>query len=408
MASKTYLAFNCLFHLICISLGIYWSTMLVFRYMENEDTPKISYRKFHETLEDSYPEFTICFRQSNPDDTIYKERYLQEHSLDETKYQKYLRGDGGFWKKKQLVNLTSEIDFGTATLGVKKLIPFYNATYHDGSYLEGQFTVFNVTYQVPSRKCFTRRSDAIQSLSGLFRERMVLNLNSAAARIYVHYPNQVLRSVFGKGVAWKSIFSLNRDMLWETSEDGKTSTKIKQNGFELQLSQINVIKRRPNGKIPCNPDVSDDTRLWKEILQRAGCIPPYWKQINEGGNNLQLCGAKDDFEEIVYMAEKSNQDKKDILASVGTPCNEMRTRVDLKPVTPFLNDYKMKANETFVRILYMTDDYQELRNVRDFDKEMLWSNIGGFIGIFAGYGLLQVLIGILDIIAYFKPSKSKQ
>ena len=375
--------------------------------MENEDTPKISYKKFHETLDDRYPEFTICFRQSNPDDTIYKESYLQQNSLDETKYQKFLKGDDGIWKKKQTVNLSSEIDFGRATLGLKKLIPFYNATYHDGSYLEGQFTVFNATYQVPSRRCFTRRSDAIQSLSGLFRERMVLNLDSAAARIYVHYPNQILRSVFGKGVAWKSIFSLNRDMLWETNENG-TRKKIKQNGFELQLSQINVIKRRPNGKIPCNPDLSDDTRLWKKILQRVGCIPPYWKKFNEVGNNLQQCGTKEDYKEIIYMTEKSIKDKKDILASVGTPCNEMRTRVDLKSVAPFLNDYKMKDSETFVRILYMTDDYQELRNVRDFDMEMLWSNIGGFIGIFAGYGLLQVLIGLLDFIAYFKPSKSQQ
>ena len=40
--------------------------------------------------------------------------------------------------------------------------------------------------------------------------------------------------------------------------------------------------------------------------------------------------------------------------------------------------------------VYMEDFYQEIINVRDFGFESFWSGIGGFVGIFLGYSLLQI------------------
>ena len=80
-------------------------------------------------------------------------------------------------------------------------------------------------------KCFTRQSRVHQSQGTLFRETMILDLTVTSANIYIHFPEQVLRSVFGKGVSWKSVFTINNDML----SDG--------NSFAIQVSQINVIKK---------------------------------------------------------------------------------------------------------------------------------------------------------------------
>ena len=33
--------------------------------------------------------------------------------------------------------------------------------------------------------------------------------------------------------------------------------------------------------------------------------------------------------------------------------------------------------------------YQEILNVRDFGVDDLWGNIGGYVGIFCGYSILQ-------------------
>ena len=41
-------------------------------------------------------------------------------------------------------------------------------------------------------------------------------------------------------------------------------------------------------------------------------------------------------------------------------------------------------------IPYATDTFQEIRNVKDFGFETLWSSAGGFVGIFLGYSLLQI------------------
>ena len=34
--------------------------------------------------------------------------------------------------------------------------------------------------------------------------------------------------------------------------------------------------------------------------------------------------------------------------------------------------------------------FQEIENVRDFGFESCWSGIGGFVGIFVGYSLMQL------------------
>ena len=43
-----------------------------------------------------------------------------------------------------------------------------------------------------------------------------------------------------------------------------------------------------------------------------------------------------------------------------------------------------------LHISHNTEDFQEIVNVKAFDVETLWSSVGGFIGIFLGYSLLQV------------------
>ena len=55
--------------------------------------------------------------------------------------------------------------------------------------------------------------------------------------------------------------------------------------------------------------------------------------------------------------------------------------------------YEKKLDFGFHLVLdfvYMEDFYQEIINVRDFGFESFWSGIGGFVGIFLGYSLLQI------------------
>ena len=48
------------------------------------------------------------------------------------------------------------------------------------------------------------------------------------------------------------------------------------------------------------------------------------------------------------------------------------------------------------------ETYQEILNVKSFNVEALWSSIGGFVGIFLGYSLMQVPELIFNTVRYFK------
>ena len=45
--------------------------------------------------------------------------------------------------------------------------------------------------------------------------------------------------------------------------------------------------------------------------------------------------------------------------------------------------------ELLVKFMYQEHYYQELEYLPDFDLETFISNIGGFVGIFLGYSLMQ-------------------
>ena len=83
--------------------------------------------------------------------------------------------------------------------------------------------------------------------------------------------------------------------------------------------------------------------------------------------------------------------KDEITSFVETPCNEFRSSFNVKIKNTNKELENRDKNVALVQFFYTTNEYEEVKNERDFDESMLWSSIGGFVGMFAGYGLLQVL-----------------
>ena len=72
-------------------------------------------------------------------------------------------------------------------------------------------------------------------------------------------------------------------------------------------------------------------------------------------------------------------------------CNEFRASVNVKVKKNRNKNANLYKSHAFLEFFYATYEYQEIKHEKDFGGEDLWSGIGGFIGMFAGYGLLQVL-----------------
>ena len=77
------------------------------------------------------------------------------------------------------------------------------------------------------------------------------------------------------------------------------------------------------------------------------------------------------------------KNKKAIMASYEQPCDYMKVSVNV-----YQQEYAV--DEVAIELVYMDENYQEFVNVRDFGFETFWSGVGGFVGIFLGYSLLQV------------------
>ena len=60
------------------------------------------------------------------------------------------------------------------------------------------------------------------------------------------------------------------------------------------------------------------------------------------------------------------------------------------------------VGNSILTINYLVDEYQLIRNSRAFGFESLWSQIGGVVGIFLGYSLLQVPMVIRKITNWAK------
>ena len=75
-----------------------------------------------------------------------------------------------------------------------------------------------------------------------------------------------------------------------------------------------------------------------------------------------------------------------ILKLYDPPCEVMKIPVQVKEAK--LSGRKLPAMKLTIK--YTTEIYQEIQNYRDYNLDTLWSSVGGFIGIFLGYSLLQL------------------
>ena len=78
------------------------------------------------------------------------------------------------------------------------------------------------------------------------------------------------------------------------------------------------------------------------------------------------------------------QNYKEVLFSYDPPC------VDMNLIGTYKTSVNQKRNNFGVKIRYSERKYQEIENSKDFNFETFFSSVGGFVGIFLGYSLLQI------------------
>lgn len=67
-----------------------------------------------------------------------------------------------------------------------------------------------------------------------------------------------------------------------------------------------------------------------------------------------------------------------------------------------------RTNESWIKIKYWAEEYQETINQKAITMGTLWSHIGGIIGLFFGYSILNIADVVFAVIVALKDKILKE
>ena len=377
------------FKLVCFVLVAISIFTLLARWTENHDRSSIGFKQYHDRDTDRYPTFSLCFQSLGNGGlyTYFETELISRYFMHPADYETLLKGD--IVGKKSLNNYMdfqniSNINYENYTIALEDVVEKMkfetvdaNHSYFldnseekqiiEGSNLEWPFYI---GHRSPDMVCFTRKSEYIRNV---IRKNDWINLKLNKIRewnyflhfkIYIHHPGQLTR------VLEKPIFDSLLDVI--TKEN---------NRVVVSISQVSVLRKRPNANFPCDPELQDDElKLKQEIIKRAGCTPSYWKTIIPSKYLTIECSTSSQLASVYHDIETF----KKVLNTYKPPCSDMKIVASLQRQTYYYDAYM------YLEFLYMDENYQEIVNQRDFTMSSFWSNTGGFVGMILGYSLLQV------------------
>ena len=380
------------FLLICFFLTAWMSMKQIERFLENRDASSIRYKRFNESPLDKYPTFSLCFK--GPEIYWMNEKSLfDKFEVTSDQYVNIIKGNHA-WKyeyddeskayRKIFINFNNltGITFNESRLLLSDFVEdatYFSRKQHQSKVEEDdepKRAEFRIGYRTADEICFARNSkdqidvirlnDMIELKKSLFEIGMQLNIQ---LRIIVHYPDQLLRAFDKPGLE-----VVLESYLKPPAIDSLT----------VKITQVTTLRKRPDSNIRCNPNIkNDDIKFQQEVIKQAGCIPIYWHYLMMSEEAKHYCRSPQEIERAEYFVDNY----KTIQATYDPPCVDMAKVVTIDRHLGRTFDTQKKK---ILRIKYEESTYQEIENVQEFAFETFFSGIGGFVGIFLGYSMLQI------------------
>ena len=373
-----------MFQFACFCSAIYMTLLMLLRYSANEDTSIVSYNPFFSNQKE-YPTFAVCL--TGHPETIVTNK-VQELGITQREYISILKGYETKMNNKYAFKSVIDSKFENMTTQLRTIISGLKYERYDGreSVFYGNLgepdkdtsgdldKLAYISYVDTDRFCFSRREE-LEKKSTRKKDEIILHLSTlndalwsdeATLQIVFHIPGQLRRKLKQPSQILK---------LKEITDHHDRSTEM-----SLTLAYVSVLRKRPDAATKCDKNLKDeDTEFNRKIVKEVGCIPTYWNDTLSG-IDLGLCRSS----QMLKSAYKITNNPIKILQSYDKPCNDAL-------ITVTSERKKIPASHSVsISITYTTETYQEIRNERAFGIEALGSGVGGFIGIFLGYSLLQV------------------
>ena len=393
MQSVAFIAFE----LWCAYFASHYTITQTTRFLGNSDTSSIDTKFFNESPEDPYPALTICILGAElrwyNDSSIF-----ESFEVTPSKYGELLKGKEvfkyGYDYQTRLYNKMpidirngSNRGFEKFSLNISNLITGLEyvtkddkTNIHYGKGSKGKKTIsvpFEVSYTTPDTICFTRNANdssfAIRTQDWLLLNQSIFGndlYRNVHFNMYFHHPGQLLRT-------FHNPFFASSVLLDTKDKKANVWDKI----LKFKIEEVTVLRKRQDSNIPCNTKLNkfDDNKFMEDVITQVDCMPIYWKNI-AGLPNLGECNTPSQLQKIYQHIQNYEDD----LFSYNGPCNEMSI------TARFDKEEENYWEEPQIKVVYTKATYQNIENNQSFGFESFLSGVGGFIGIFLGYSILQI------------------
>ena len=371
------------FKLICCLATILLVSFCIYIYGKGEDLSEISYKTFNQDTMSLYPSVAMCFL--NP----FKEALLKdvEGGINGNTYTSFLLGR--HWNE-SLLNINFERvtyhlqDYIVSAMAYYSIDPEQLHNIEIKSIDEYTFPTFLGMYKCISFNMPNENKDRIILASITIRNSIFPN-GSRPRRdrflVMFHYPNQSFRNVIAS--KW----------IWPQRNDVSSNTSYLDT---FCLKSMEVLHRRNKFHDHCEYRHNFDDELTTKIMLNVGCVPPYWNS----NQNLPRCKSKEQlnsFYNIVYnISHGYSVESKYTLQ----PCVDLQKLVfdfeeqeeDIEQMGYCAPQEKILQNESYTTICtgFLESNFKEIKKVRAFGIESLVGNVGGYVGLFLGFSIIQL------------------
>ena len=381
--------------IICSGIAVYMAIKEMERYYDNHDTSSVAMKRFSiENDQDSqFPTFSICFHQGN---VIYSSKAFTQHFNKSTedvrpKIQNYKNIlEGWTTYNPELIKRLGKLSL--LTIRLKDLIHEYRIENEDSirenSWRHNDINDTNfpfvVTYQTARTICFTLEEKLPNNINKKgdivnFKKFNLKNLEwkggnnkSGSIYLYVHAQGQLIRNLD------RPIFSLHRD------QDHFDATHT------VAVKRVDVLKRRQDANIPCKSyHTNEDLEYLKTVVKDVRCVPIFWESLNITHTDFPFCNSTEQYKKLLNQYNGYMPTPRHWVKLRWLPCYEMAVS----------SVHNMKVTDHFritIRYQDLGSQYFETTNTRDFGFENLWSSLGGIVGVFLGYSIINIFEMIND------------
>ena len=405
--------------IVCSILATYMTTKQVISFIENDDATAIHYRRFNLSPDDKYPVFSICF--TGLELYWYKARSIYNaFGLSPSQFEAMLKGKNVFrydynYTKMLYSKIPANVedfrnvDTKELSLKISEILtglefetddPMSSIRYGIGRQgREVENIPLYVGHNTPDTICFTRTStdflSTLRVFDSLTFDKSIFGhekYKDVDLQIFIHYPQQLIRSLH------KPIF---KSKVGPKKSKYDSSSELWDKLLKITIYKVTIFIKRSGSNIPCDEELeNDDGKFRRQIITIIKCVPPYWTRLEGINSSVSTCNTVAD----LRNAHEWIQNYKKALGSYLQPCTQMEI------LGKFDREENNEWEDPRIKFAYENTGYEEMKNTKSFDFESFVSGVGGFIGIFLGYSILQIpdLLELLPSLNFNLGRKNRQ